>query len=384
MQNERRLLTSLIVGMAVACGGGADDLLEPASAEPPLLGDDGSEPDSGTPDSEPPPEPPEQLCVLTGPPVPSMGDVLVYEDTFSGNAVDPLKWTISNGYRGHGPILNTTEPDNAVVDQGLLSIVTERSHSDPRYPYISGYLDSLGKFARTYGRIEFRARFPHVPGVWFAIWGRPWSTPFPEIDIEVLNSVKANRSQLYFVNHWGAPPLPAAIRRTFALVDDLDLSQFHDYTIDWKPESLEWRIDGKTRLQADSRGIPRLPVYWIVNGWVGGWSGSPPDEAPLPTSFEVDSMKVYRVDGLVADPKVFVPRARATYPRTRVLDVAVANFDEVCAHVSMYDGETLVRTTSTPPYRFALARLSPGAHTLRFVATDGVRTGERTLSVGID
>jgi beta-glucanase (GH16 family) len=196
--------------------------------------------------------------------------------------------------------------------------------------------------------------------------------------------VKANRTQLYFVNHWAAPPLPAAIRRTFALVDDLDLSQFHDYTIDWKPDSLEWRIDGQTHLQADSRGIPKLPVYWIVNGWVGGWSGNPSDETPLPTSFEVDSMKVYRVDGLVAEPQVFVPRARTTYPHTRVLDVAVANFDEVCAHVSMYDGETLLRTTSTAPYRFALARLSPGAHTLQFVATDGVRTARTTLQVSID
>ncbi len=327
---------------------------------------------------------PELLCELTGPPVETIGAVLVYSDDFSGAAPDPSKWILSKGYRGHGTILNSTSPENAKVGDGVLSIVTDRSDADPLHPFVSGYLDSLGRFARTYGRIEFRARFPYVPGVWFALWGRPWSGPFPELDIEVLNSVHNPRSELYFVNHWAAPPLPAAERRTFAKIDDVDLTAFHEYAIEWKPSSLEFSLDGVTKLRADPRGIPKVPVYWTINAWVGGWAGPPTKESPLPTTFQVDHMKVYRVDGLLADPEVIVPTARPSYSQTRDIDVAVANFDESCAHVTMYDGGKMRRTTSTAPYRFPVSQLVRGPHTLRFVATDGVRSAETTLAITVE
>ncbi len=372
------LLVSLIAGCSSVTADGGDEVRPVASTA-----GDASHTDRA------PEAPSESLCTLAGPPPVTPGDVLVHGDDFSGSAVDPLKWNIASGYRGHGTILNTTSPDNAVVSQGFLSFVTRRNPADgiarggPNYPYVSAYVDSLGKFARTYGKIEFRARFPYVPGVWYALWGRPWSQSFPEIDIEVLNVDSVGHSRLYFVNHWAAPPLPAPERRTFRMMEDIDVSQFHVYTVNWRPGFLEWSVDGVAKMQADPRGIPDLPVFWILNGWVGGWAGDPTDRTPFPSTFEVDYVRVYRVDGLVGEPALRLVKPLARYTRTNTLEIAAANFDESCAHVAMYDGDALVRTTSTAPFRFPLSMLAPGQHKLSFVATDGVRRTSMTLDIQI-
>ena len=326
----------------------------------------------------------EILCDLTGPPSTAKGDVLIHEDNFDGKGLDLSKWNVAEGYRGHGAILNTTSPKYVEVSNGLLSITTDRNLGDPRYPYVSGFVDSLGKFARTYGRIEMRARFPFVPGVWFAMWGRPWTQSFPEVDIEVLNASKGDRGQLYFVNHWAAPPIPADERRAYSRTLDVDLTAFHDYTIDWRPDALTWSIDGEKKLEAPAHGIPHLPVYWMINAWVGGWSGAPDERTFAPAAFAVDHVRVYRVDGLVAYPQITVLRPRALYSRSRPVELAVANFDEVCAHVTMYDGDRKIWTTSRAPFRFSVRRLSLGQHTLRFVATDGERRVETSLQVAVE
>lgn len=330
-----------------------------------------------------PDDPPEVLCVLTGPPTSAPGDVLVYKDEFDGTVVDETRWTLASGKRGPSEVINTTSPSNVVVRDGTLSVRVDRTPSDPTYSYVAGYIDSLGKFARTYGKVEFRARFPYTAGVWHAMWGRPWFESFPEIDIEILNTAAVTRSQLYFVNHWAAPPIPADDRRKFAKLDDIDLTSFHTYTVSWTPGLLEWAIDGVTKMQSDGPGVPKKPVYWIINSWVGGWGGTPPDSTKTPITFEVDYMRVYRVDGLIADPAIHIVNTATEYARKDAIRVAVANFDEACAHVEMYDGDTLVRTTSAAPYRFSLARLTPGAHKLTFVATDGARRTTTQLDVKI-
>lgn len=370
--------------VAVACGDSPSATEESWVAKPPpqsLVADGGVDADG---DVLPEEEPPGPLCTLSGPPSLAPEDVLVYSEDFDGDAVDPTKWNIGSGYRGHDAIANTASPANAVVAGGLLEIVSERNPADTVHPYVSGLVDTLGKFARTYGRIEFRARFPYAAGVWYAIWGRPWSQSFPEIDIEVVNRPTKSNTELYFVNHWAAPPLPADERRSYVMDDTLDLTVFHTYTLLWKPGVLEWQIDGAAKMQAQPQGVPDLPVYWIINGWVGGWPGAPTSTTPFPNTFEVDYLHVYRVDGLIADPVIKIVNSRTKYAKKDAIEVALANFDEACAHVEMYDGATLVRTTSTRPYRLPLSRFSSGAHTISFVATDGVRRTTSTLDTRVD
>jgi beta-glucanase (GH16 family) len=399
LTHQRRagvVLLTLLLGpiVGIACKGSSsssEDWTEGPPSEASVTGTpDGADGGPGSPAKDAgmvslPPE--STLCKLSGPPKAQPGDVLVFSDEFEGSAVDQNKWNIANGYKGHGGDLNTSAPANDVVQNGMLSMVTEKS-GDPMYPYVSGYIDTLGKYARTYGKVEFRARFPYAGGVWFAIWGRPWWQSFPEIDIEVVNNVADPHTQLYFVNHWAAPPLPADERRRYVMMENVgvDYSQFHVYTIYSTPDLLEWRIDGVPKMQSTpaTKGVPTDPVYWIINGWVGGWPGNPNQATPFPNTFDVDYMRVYRVNGLIADPVVKVVLPKATYSQNELIHVVTANFDEACSHVQMFDDATLVRETALPPYVFATTPLAKGAHHLSFVATDGVRSTTTTLDVKID
>lgn len=370
---------ALLTLTAASCAAPADSTMETWTSRP--GGADAGSADAATHATEPEPVP-EQLCVLTGPPTSTPGEALVAGDEFDGTTVDTSKWNLVTGKRGSSNVLNTMTPANASVRDGSLFVLTDRA-TDATAAYHSAFLDSLGRSARTYGRTEFRARFPYAAGVWFALWGRAWFTAFPEIDIEILNKGSVGHSQLYFVNHWAAEPIPADQRRSFKMLDDVDLSQWHTYSVLWKPGMLEWSIDGVPKLQSTGQGVPTLPIYWMINGYVGGWAQPPLPATKFPVTFEVDYMRVYRVDGLIADPVMQIANPATTYKKANVITVALANYDEACAHVEMYDGDKLFWTTSTAPYKFRLNRLSVGAHKLTFVATDGVRKTTTTADVQI-
>ena len=377
LERHRRVLLAGSVALACiapACGASERANEATSNITPPAF-EDANAPASSPPDAEAPDGSP-PLCTLAGPPAPSTGETLVWSDEFSGDAVDSRKWYVHSAYGGKGDLLNSFSPDAIAVHDGSLHVTASATPADPIHPYTSGRLDTFGRFARTYGKMEFRARFPYAPGVWYAVWGRQQATPFPEIDVEILGN---DASQVWFVNHWAAEPLPPDQRRKYVTVDGIDYTSFHVYSVVWKPSLLEWQIDGKPYMQSTTKGVPTEPVSWTINGWVGGWGRTDTPPA-VPATFEVDYLRVYRLDGLIADPTIRVMNPSARYSaQSDFMDVEPANFDEACFHVEVYEGATLLETLRPWPYRFRPARLSPGRHTLSFVATDGVRRATANL-----
>jgi len=309
-----------------------------------------------------------------------MGETLVWSDEFDGTAVDISKWYVSDGIPVRAPLLNSFTRGAVSVHDGLLHVTSSATPDDPNYAFTSGRLDTFGRFARTYGKIELRARFPVAPGAWYALWGKPQSVLFPEIDFEVLGK---DPSHVWLVNHWAGEPLPAAQRRRFTMVGGVDITAFHVYTVLWKPSLLELQIDGTTYLQSTDVGVPTSPVSWTINGWVGGWgaTSSPP---VVPATFEVDYLRVYRLDGLIGEPALRVLNPQAQYTAQADIDLEPSNFDEACFRVEVYEGATLLETLAPKwPFRFHPSRLAPGRHTLTFVATDGVRRATTPLDLEV-
>ena len=381
LERHRRVL--LAGSVALACIAPACGASEPANeatshVTAPALDDASARADAASATDRSPPG--AEDCTLAGPPALSSGETLVWSDEFSGDAIDPQKWYVHSAYGGQGDLLNSFSPEAIAVHDGSLHVTASATPADPIHPYTSGRLDTFGRFARTYGKMEFRARFPYAPGVWYAVWGRQQATPFPEIDVEILGN---NASQVWFVNHWAGEPLPPEQRRKYVTVDGVDYTSFHVYSVVWKPSLLEWQIDGKPYMQSTTVGVPTAPVSWTINGWVGGWGRTDAPPA-VPATFEVDYLRVYRLDGLLADPTIRVMNPRAQYSaQSDFMDVEPANFDEACFHVEVYEGATLLDTLRPWPYRFRPSRLSPGRHTLSFVATDGVRRATANLDAEI-
>jgi beta-glucanase (GH16 family) len=321
-------------------------------------------------------------CTALHPPPTGQGEELVFSDDFDGDTIDESKWNIREGYIGHGAIENTAARENLAVRNGSLFVTVKRDPSNPVHPYSSGQMDTDGRFSHTFGRTELRARFPYAPGAWYALWSVPWSDKlFPEIDIEVLSK---KNGQVWFVNHWDTKPLPADERRMYATIDGEDITAFHLYEVEWTPGKVTWSFDGKVYMTSTDKGVPKEPMIWVINGWVGGWGGPPTPESPFPTTFEVDYVRVYMQNGLRGNAAMRINNARAKYSqKTEQVRISLADFNPACAQVRMFDGEREAFRISTPPFHMPMNRVAKGRHKLRFVASDGVHEATTELDAEV-
>lgn len=306
--------------------------------------------------------------------------VLVFSDEFDvDGALDPAKWTARRREVHQKQTLNSARPEMVRASGGSLRMSAKPTPEDPRYPYTAGYIDTDGLFAQTYGRVEFRMRGQYAPGLWYAIWARPWTNAVPEIDVEFL---AANVTQAWFVNHWDVPPAPADERRSFVTVQGVDITEFHTYAIVWTPEHVEWQLDGKTFKHVTGRGVPHEPMFWIMNSWVGGWAGDPSPSTIFPAEFEVDWFRVYRPRVWPTEPSIRVGNLRERYSVGDYLHVEVADFD-AGASVEMWEGGRLVTTIAKPPFRFSARPLGKGARNVTFVASDPSGARRATASADV-
>jgi beta-glucanase (GH16 family) len=243
---------------------------------------------------------------------------LVWSDEFDGHALDPARWSYDTArnrqgwYNGELQYYAAGRPENVRVENGHLIIEARREALDPaRYPdwggqhYTSGRILTRGHASWTYGFFEVRAKLPCARGTWPAIWLLPDTGAWPEggeIDvIEMVGSepevVHATVHSALFVHTRGtqrgaAMPLPGAC------------GAFHDYQLDWRPDSITIGVDGRAymRVRNDQPGGRAAwpfdaPFHLILNLAMGGaWAAARGmDDAALPQRMEVDYVRVWQV-----------------------------------------------------------------------------------------
>jgi beta-glucanase (GH16 family) len=266
---------------------------------------------------------------------------LVWSDEFEGREVDRGKWDfdIGNGfydYKNHTWIPGwgneelqyyTSEPENVTVANGHLTI---RAVKAPLHGcgYTSARLKTKARdgrllFAKTYGRIEFRARVPWGKGLWPALWMLPADDAYGgwaasgEIDLmeivgekphEVLNSI-----------HFGSTyPKRTLITTVHPLPGGSTVSDWHTYAVEWEPGEIRFFVDDvqtcthdhwwscsklkhgagvEARREADLNPWPApfdQPFYLVMNVAVGGnFPGAPNEQTRFPAELVVDYVRVY-------------------------------------------------------------------------------------------
>jgi beta-glucanase (GH16 family) len=229
---------------------------------------------------------------------------LVWGDEFDGRAVDRSKWTIRNG-EGRDVDLgcNVDDPANSYIRYGFLVIrglrETVRCGSQTRH-YTQAYLDTIGRFAWTYGRFEIRARAPSDgTGIWPAFWLRPEDGGKGEIDVVELPGGTKWQGKATTAIFYDYTPVKQDAR--FPLGGD----GFHTYVTEWTPTSLTWFIDGQQVWRRDSSTTPffdevfHKPYNLRLNLQVGGWLGAPGAATAFPAEFVVDHVRVYQRSPIV-------------------------------------------------------------------------------------
>lgn len=233
------------------------------------------------------------------------GWTLLWHDEFDRDGLDWYRWNAQDVVSPRNHELQYYSPNEVRVEHGRLRLTADRTAYRDR-SYTSGAVDTYGKFAFTYGRVEVRARLPKMgQGIWPAVWmlgdgcnpvGQPcpWPTA-PASEIDILEAVNSPTT-LYTNLHYGASVGSSlSARPTSRSVPDLS-DGFHTFAVEWEASGVvRWFLDDEL---IDERQVPgwfEHPMYLLINTAVGGdWPGPPAPGTSFPQTFDIAYVRVYQ------------------------------------------------------------------------------------------
>jgi beta-glucanase (GH16 family) len=185
-------------------------------------------------------------------------DTVFFED-FNKPALDRSKWNVE--VTGH----TVNDEQQAYVDSAATIYMVDgkaegavngalvlkalyqpgfTSKEQRKYDFISGRINTRAKMEFTYGSASARMKMAAGAGLWPAFWalGNGKWPDCGEIDImETVGDSSWVSHALHGPNYFGNTPL--AKRVSFPA--GIDVTKWHVYTVDWSPESLVFKVDGK-------------------------------------------------------------------------------------------------------------------------------------------
>jgi beta-glucanase (GH16 family) len=239
--------------------------------------------------------------VPSGPNGPLGASATVFDDEFSGTALDTNAWVAMNR---PGDASNSEAqcyiPNDAAVTGGSLVITTKVDSSCSNFIYTSAMVQ-WKTFNFTYGTVEVRAKLAGGQGPWPAIWmlgancqqtniispdnTPPCSWPQPGSDeIDITEILVSNHTAVNQQIHssLGSPGCNA---------QTTDVSQnWHTYDLIWAAGSVTWQIDGQTTCTITS-AVPSHPMFLLLNTALGGGGGSI-NASTLPQNSNFDYVRV--------------------------------------------------------------------------------------------
>jgi beta-glucanase (GH16 family)/glycerophosphoryl diester phosphodiesterase len=240
----------------------------------------------------------------------SNGMKLVWSDEFNTNGLpDSSKWSYEVGGHGWGnnELQYYTNADalNTKVDNGILKITVLKQDKENRN-YTSARLVTNGKAEFLYGKIEIRAKLPAGRGLWPAIWllGNNYSKAgWPKCgEIDIMEHVGFEKDSVFGTIHSEAYNHIKGTQKGKKIFVSNPYNQFHDYSIEWTPETIDFMLDGQVynhivnEHKSTSEWPFEHPFYLIMNVAVGGNLGGKQglDENVFPATMEIDYVRFYK------------------------------------------------------------------------------------------
>lgn len=247
---------------------------------------------------------------------------LLWSETFSehiGTAPSSRFWNFevgdgtANGIPGWGNSeLEYYRAENARVSETGLQIEARRNtdaslsaYYAPVAEWTSARMQTLDKVAFKFGRLEFRARFPKGAGVWPALWllGTDISqVGWPQCGEIDLAEARGDLPDVLFNTVHGpgySGEHGVGIKQSMGVALE---GEFHTYRLDWLPDRLTWRFDGRetfclTASQVQGEWVFNKPHFIIMNLAMGGHFTGPVDEKLNEATMTVASIRYYKLDG---------------------------------------------------------------------------------------
>ncbi len=218
-----------------------------------------------------------------GPPHPEQWE-LTFSDEFNGVALDTNIWKSAQG-QSWGQLLSARFPENAVVTNGLLRLVTKRENRGGK-EWTSAMITTKN-FRQKYGYWEARYRYAPATGLNQAFWMNPFAqdkTKGFEIDVNEGHYPTDVNATLH------QSELPSKSKR---FVADYDLgADFHLYAAEWNEKDVIFYFDGQ-EIHRVPNTKANLDVPVIFATAVLPWAG-PINESLNGASMDVDWVRVYQ------------------------------------------------------------------------------------------
>jgi hypothetical protein len=234
------------------------------------------------------------------------GMTMVWQDEFSGTAIDENFWTFEIGTGSSGWGNNELEyylKENAMVQDGHLIITAKK---DGRFgtQYTSTRMITRDKKSIKYGRVDVRALLPEGQGIWPAIWmlGNSISTVgWPkcgEIDIMEMIGGQGRENTVHGTAHWFGN-VYASNGNDHTLSSGTFKDKFHVFSVVWDEQYIRWYMDDVQfhvlDITPDALSEFHENFFFIMNVAVGGnWPGSPNSSTVFPQHMIVDYIRVFQ------------------------------------------------------------------------------------------
>lgn len=247
---------------------------------------------------------------------------IVFEDDFNGvdGVPDPDKWVLCKRSASNWARYLSESYDQAYTSGGSLFLIGEKSADG----YLTGGIESRGKFEFEHGVVECRARFKSMPkgghtGIW--MMPAPPALQWPKSgEIDIMEHLNSNDIVYQTVHSWYADDMGHKEDPLCQTKADINKEDWNIYGLRWTDDKIIFTVNGQTTLSypnlhlegenGDYQWPFNHPFYLILSQSLGGegtWAG-PIDDAELPAIFEIDWIRVTQAKDTVP---ASVPSIRA-------------------------------------------------------------------------
>lgn len=247
------------------------------------------------------------------------GKEVIFEDDFENTTgiPDPDKWVLCEKTSATWARYLSGSYDQAYTKDGSLFLTGEKSGDT----YLTGGIETRGKFDFEHGVVECRARFVSMPmgghtGIW--MMPAPPAEQWPKSgEIDIMEHL--NKEDLVYetVHSWYADDMGHKDDPVAQKTVDIDKDDWNIYGVEWTGEKISYTVNGKVYLEYPNLHLEGEdgayqwpfdhPFYLILSQSLGGpgtWEG-PIDDSELPAVFEIDWIRVSQEKDASSVPMVF-------------------------------------------------------------------------------
>lgn len=215
--------------------------------------------------------------------MPPGGGKVVFFDDFSGGALDRTKWNVEvTGMHVNNELQAYVDSTSTIYLENNALVLQPRyaagfvTKDGQKFDFISGRINTKGKFDFKYGTAEARIKISDGAGLWPAWWllGDGKWPDIGEIDImEYVGDKSWASAAVHGPGYSGATPF---VSKGYFEKNN-DITQWHIYAVEWTPDSLVFKYDGKPMYRVTRSMTARYGKwafdnnkYLILNFAVGG------------------------------------------------------------------------------------------------------------------